>query len=45
MQNSTSLAIEQIDKMYNALTHNKEDSLKHIKIKRIQLQVPITKNK
>ncbi len=45
MQNSTSLAIEQIDKIYNALTHNKKDSLKHIKTKRIQLQVPITKNK
>jgi hypothetical protein len=45
MQNSSFLAIEQINIMHNAPTHNKEDTLKHIKTKQTQLQAPKTKNK
>jgi len=44
MQNFTSSTIEQIDKMHNAPTHNKEYTLRHIKTKQTQLQAPKTKN-
>jgi hypothetical protein len=43
MQNHAFSTIKQTNKMHNAPTHNKENTLRHIKTKQTQFQAPKTK--